>query len=216
MTPEDRPAFIGLLAGAAELYGQAEGLSAVQLTIWWRVLKRFSLKQLEAALVRHCETSKYMPRPSDLVTGIEGSPNDQAMVAWSKVMEAIRRHGSWRSVAFDDPLIASAVEGMGGWVALCSETTQALGFRAKEFERTYTVYLARPPTDRVRYLAGAHETINRTAGYRVHDPCLVGDRATAHALLHAAAPGHTPALPAPQAQPHTGEAHAHGDGVDGG
>jgi len=64
-----------------------------------------------------------MPKPADIIRAIKGNSQTQSLQAWSKVEDAIRLVGPYRSVVFDDLAIHGVLQEMGGWVKLC----QALG-----------------------------------------------------------------------------------------
>jgi hypothetical protein len=53
-----------------------------------------------------------MPKPADIVRNLQGTASDRSLIAWGKLLEAMRRVGAYRSVAFDDGAIHAAVEDM--------------------------------------------------------------------------------------------------------
>jgi len=194
---DDRPAFATIVLGAAEVYGQEITDSALEL--WWSVLESFTIEQISKATHLHLASSKFMPRPADLVTLIQGSATDRAQAAWHKVLGAIRSHGSYRSIAFDDALVVPTVERIGGWIWLCEQTTKSLSYIGKDFTSVYEAYHARPPGPGPRHLAGRIESLDNTGAYTLGQVVLIGDRDKAHAALHAEALPDARTLPAPQA-----------------
>ena len=110
---------------------------------------------------------------------------DMAIVEVGKVLEAVRKHGAYSSVVFDDPVTQTViVRTYGGWPRLCSEC-DAKGFR-REFVRTWAAY-CRQEVEHFGYLPGIHESTNRSNGYYeyIPPPRLIGDPEIARAVLEA-------------------------------
>ena len=185
MNPTDKTRFAELITGLAQTFHTP--ISAADLEAYWRLLSRFSLEEIERAIAGYCRSSKghrFFPKPGELVALMVGSDADQALRAWSKVMRAIRGVGAYRTVVFDDPLIHAVIWDMGGWQALCAMLLQDEPFRAKEFERRYVGYVARPPTRYPRQLAGITDTVNAANGYgQIRPPTLIGDEQKALQVL---------------------------------
>lgn len=70
--------------------------------------------------------------------------NDRVTIAWTAVKAAVAREGGYATVVFDDPIINATIRALGGWVRVC-DTESGEQFDAwlrKEFERTYTAFMA--------------------------------------------------------------------------
>jgi hypothetical protein len=185
VNPVDKTRFAELITGLAQTFHTP--ISATDLEAYWRLLSQFSLEEIERAIASYCRSPKghrFFPKPSELVALIVGSDADQALRAWSEVMRTIRGVGAYRTVVFDDPLIHAVIWDMGGWQALCSMLVNEEPFRAKEFERRYVGYVARPPTRYPRQLAGITDTVNAAQGYgQIRPPTLIGDEQKALQVL---------------------------------
>ena len=79
---------------------------------------------LKAAAKQYASSGKFFPFASDLRDAAfairaqsEGIPSPAE--AWGEVMRELRRIGSWGAPQFSTPLIDRAVDGLGGWSALC-------------------------------------------------------------------------------------------------
>jgi hypothetical protein len=103
-----------------------------------------------------------MPAPRDLrQLGGEQSQEQRALTAWATVQQAIRRHGSYRSVDFEDPAINAAIRSMGGWVALCQRSGADFDtWAAKEFQRQHRAWSEMPNAEMARRLSGIAESTN--------------------------------------------------------
>lgn len=170
----------------AETFGKP--LTETQLTLWWRLLAPFEIGDVERAVHQHLldpERGRFMPLPADIVKQIEGTGGDRAALAWTKVRQAIRDVGPYRSVAFDDPLIHRVVEDMGGWVPLNDLRSDEVPFRGKDFSDRYRAYATR--RDAVGHpamLMGEFDLANRLRfPDAIQPPVLIGDAARATAVL---------------------------------
>jgi hypothetical protein len=184
MQGSDISKFIAMMAGIAELYGKC--ISAQLTDIYWRALKHYELQDVQRALEAHVnnpDCGQFFPKPADVVRFIDGSGETKALLAWTKVEQAIVGVGKYESVAFDDPLIHAVLEDMGGWINLCSKTNDEMPFSANEFRKRYMGFVNKKPERHPRYLPGISEIENGKSGYAVSPPALVGDAKRAEQVI---------------------------------
>lgn len=134
--------------------------------IYWKILKPFSDEQCKVAFEQIFQTAKFFPKPADFLEALQGKKEDQAALAWVKVVKMIRQIGPYQSICFaDDPAIHSVIQSMGGWIMLCDVTEKELTWKAKEFEKLYSIMKdqGKHPT----YLPGIHERDNAANGWKV-------------------------------------------------
>jgi len=165
---DDKPKFSQLLFGIAELYGK--GLSNNLFEIYWYALEKYSLDDIRRALGQHAvnpDVGQFMPKPADVVRVLEGRSAEKALIAWTKVLNAMKFIGSYHSIRFDDPLIHAVIDEMGGWIVLCHADENKLPFLCKEFERRYSAYLQYPPVGTPKQLTGIIEHQNRLYDHHV-------------------------------------------------
>jgi hypothetical protein len=180
MRQADFQKFRSSLTAVAELYSKP--LSEAALALWWDALQRFDATDVERALratIQDPDGGQFMPRPADLIRRLEGTASDRALIAWGKVLEAMRRVGAYASVVFDDGLIHAAIDDMGGWPTVCRSTVEELPFIQKRFCDTFRAYSKRPDVRYPQRLAGEHEAVNALRGQPVAKPVLIGDQAKA-------------------------------------
>ncbi len=132
MTKSDFQAFIAIMGAIAETLGQPK-LSRLGLKLFFDVLGPYSFEEVSNALYATLRQSPFMPKPSDVVRYIEGTAEDRGREAWHAVLQAMRKHGAYASVRFDDPAIHFAIERMGGWQKLCLMPEDELPFRERDF-----------------------------------------------------------------------------------
>lgn len=182
--PEDASKFVELLQGVHDFYGK--DLSEFALGVWVQACQAFTLDQCRKAFTAHtmdAERGAFMPKPSDIVRALHGTVADRSLVAWGKVMDAMRLVGAYSSVAFDDPAIHCAIEDMGGWPKVCREPLDALPHTQRRFCDAHRAYTTRGASEYPRHLPGVHELENRTGGYRVAPPVLIGNPEAARQVL---------------------------------
>lgn len=84
MDRHDHTRFVEILNGVLDVYGKQR--SDVAIALWWKLLERFDLVQVEAALAEHVAASKFAPTPADIITILtsrDGRPT--ADEAWSMI-----------------------------------------------------------------------------------------------------------------------------------
>lgn len=185
MIDSDRGNFFTLVADVYAFYGRE--FSDFAGSVWWTAMRPFEFAAVADALGRHCvnpDAGQYLPKPADVVRMLQGSTQDAAMVAWSKVDKAVRSVGTYQTVAFDDPLIHRVLDEMGGWIALGKKAEQEWPFVAKEFETRYRGYRMRsavpeyPPM-----LPGLAQAQNAVNGHGAPEPVLIGDARAARRVI---------------------------------
>lgn len=177
MKTEDFEKFREGLAGIYGFYDKE--INSFVLDIWWNALKPFDLAAIVQAFNRHVvntEAGKWLPKPADIIRMLQGSTQDSAMMAWSKVDKAMRHRGPYVDVAFDDPIIHRVLHDMGGWIALSQKNEDEWPFVAKEFENRYRGFKERseipeyPPV-----LTGIANAYNRSKGQPLQPVTMIGN-----------------------------------------
>lgn len=185
MEHTDRKRFASCLLAMSEIYGKP--LSDAVVSVWWNALKAYSIEAVETAFQRHTQSpdvGQYMPKPADIIRMLAGTSNDAAMIAWAKVDKAVRRVGTYATVAFDDALIHRVVQDMGGWIALGTKDDEAWPFIGNEFRTRYQGYRSRAETPEYpTTLVGLAEAHNAKLGLRAPEPTLIGDADKARAVV---------------------------------
>ena len=177
--------FSGILEVIAEQYGKK--LSQNVVALYWQVLQAYDFAAVRDALGRHLrntDTGQFMPKIADIIRMMQGSSQDAAFAAWSKVDKAVRSVGPYDTVVFDDPLIHKVLHDMGGWMGICGKDDEAWPFVAKEFETRYRGFKSR--NEKVEYpakLIGIFEAHNAKEGHKVAAPMLIGNASKAQEVL---------------------------------
>jgi len=163
MNANDRETFAALIGTAAILYNQQNRANQI-VGVYWELLKRYEIADIRAAFERHFKNpdgGQFFPKPADLIRVIDGAPEDRAINAWSLVMQAIKNHGIYESVDFEDDSAHAAIEKMGGWIELCKMKESDEHFKCARFIKLYKSSCFEPTYSRLSYLPGLLESTNR-------------------------------------------------------
>ena len=182
---QERDAFLTRFLGLCELFNVAADEFKTEL--YFRALQRFDIQDVVRGIDKAVTRCRFFPKPVELIELIEGNADDIAEVEAVKVIEAVKRVGSWQSVAFDNPVTAAVVQqGFGGWVKLCSEMNakEEKWFR-KDFCRLY-VSFTRQNIQYTGILAG-QAAVSNSAHCKEHyeATAFVGNADKARAALNA-------------------------------
>ena len=185
MNEQDKNKFSEIMHLVAEYYGKT--MTKPLLRFYWEGLKNYDLSAVERAIWMHTQnpdSGQFMPKIADVVRLTEGGTQDQAMLAWSKVDQAVKRVGTYSDVVFDDPLIHRLVADLGGWIWLGQQTEKEWPFIAKRFEAAYRGYRARGEVpDYPAVLTGIANLENGKEGQKLELPVLVGDKQQAERVM---------------------------------
>ena len=139
MKTGDMERFSLVLGACAELYGRT--ISEGAMSLWWSILERFDIGQIEQAFRRAVEdpdVGQYMPKPADIIRQINGNPSELALIAWGRVISAARDGGA----RFGGPT-QEAIDAMGGMGRIRMSSESEHGFLQREFVAGFKAYKAR-------------------------------------------------------------------------
>jgi hypothetical protein len=178
--------FLTILTGVSDYYGKPLSESVQQL--YWHGLQQYDIEAVEKALWAHTQnpdSGQFMPKIADVTKMLQGSTQDSALQAWSKVDRAVRCVGTHRSVVFEDPIIHRVIVEMGGWIQFGTKTEEDWPFVRNEFVNRYRGYRVRsevpeyPPV-----LIGIAEASNSKSGHaHVEAPTLIGNSQKAEQVM---------------------------------
>ena len=86
MEKKDYPEFLQTMVGLAEVLGPKE-LSEAQLLLYWNALKSLSIEQFRRSVELVVSTSKFFPKPAELISAITLDASGEAIVAYDKAIE---------------------------------------------------------------------------------------------------------------------------------
>ena len=185
MNQQDFDGFTDIMQVVAESYSKR--LSDGVIALYWQGLQEYDFAAVKEALGRHLrnpDTGQFMPKIADIMRMMQGTTQDAALVAWTKIDRAVRLVGTYQSVVFDDALIHRVLADMGGWVMLGAKTDGDWPFVAKEFEARYRGYKGRHERPEYpRVLVGLAEQHNTVSGHDLPQPVLIGNKIKAISVM---------------------------------
>lgn len=166
---KNKESFAKFILAIGEMFDK--DISPILKDIYWKALEQFTDKQCMRAFNEVILSSRFFPKPVDIIEAIRGTQGNRATVAWTKTLDAVRRVGNYQSVQFDDPVIHSVIEVMGGWIQLGMMLIDDEKWKQKEFEKLYPVMEVRG--NHPEQLVGIVERDNSANGHLDHIPKVV-------------------------------------------
>ena len=158
---KDKTKFSEFMTIIAEMFEKTP--SKAILEVYWKSIGPYSDDDCVKAFNEIIVKSRFFPKPVDIIETIRGTGTNRATGAWIKVLGTLRGVGSYQSVQFDDPVIHSVIETMGGWPEMGNLLVDDEKWKQREFEKLYPIMEKRGnhPT----HLSGKFELDNTAKGY---------------------------------------------------
>lgn len=176
MKDSDAAEFCAIWLQTASLYSQMD-YPKDTLRMVFRLFREFDLADVKKAIEKHVKTpvtGRFMPKPADIIGYLQKTSENEALGAWSKLLSAVQKIGTYKSVVFDDSITMSVIRDMGGWCHLGKTNERNLPFVQKEFVNRYLDYIREPPKTYPNKLLGIHDSTNLGCGQKLSQPTLIG------------------------------------------
>lgn len=138
MQPADREEFVRVLTGLAAVKPGGK-LTPEALDLWWLALAEWGLAEFKSAASHLARSVEFFPNPFHFEqlrrTAIEQSAGD----AWAQVLTAVRTMNP-RETPRVSRRIDAVVRQMGGYLHLCTMTSEEMPWRQKRFEELWSDY----------------------------------------------------------------------------
>jgi hypothetical protein len=173
MEKKDKRRFVELMMAMGEVFEKVP--SEAKTEIYFQALKHLSIEQVSQACSEIVKTRKItgtFPLPAEIIDLAGGSIEDQALLAWRKLLWAMEYVGHGNSVAFDDPVLMGAlVVWTGGWRAVrdLDWRFEQEQWRQKEFVAAYKA-ASRNKIRHPEYFIGDYEHDNEMKGFYDYIP----------------------------------------------
>ena len=142
------------------------------MDLWFQLLDDMSDNDFMASIKNICRNTAEIYPTTNIVALIREQfkmdNEDMAILAWQSVLGAIETYGSYETVIFQDRAIHSAVDLVGGWIELCSITTEEEQWKKKEFIQAYKAVVNRD--DHPEKMVGRLEIDNASKGLTEYIP----------------------------------------------
>lgn len=109
---------------------------------YWMVLRDMSDDEFMGSIKAILSGRKYasFPKPAEILDFAKPDLESIAMLAWGDVERAIYKAGKYASVSFQDLVVNSVIDALGGWVWLCSQDVSEMKWVRKEFPKLYSMH----------------------------------------------------------------------------
>lgn len=166
MNNSDRAKFVTAIEALAASFRTE--VSEALLEGYWLALDDLTLAAVGLSVKRAMRECTFMPTAHEL-RGLSGEVRieHRSILAWDAFESAVRLHGGYASVDFDDPIINATVRNLGGWERCCDLSAEEFDkFLRKDFERVYAALFASGvPADRAGPLLGIHARESAKFGF---------------------------------------------------
>jgi len=166
MIETDRPQFVLAMAAMAATF-RREATEAL-LTGYWMGLNDLPVEDINQAVARAMRTKTFMPAVAELreLAG-EMTVDQRAVKAWGAFEMAVKAHGGYASVDFDDQTINATIRNLGGWERLCELPASEFDkWLRKDFAKAYHgLASTRLSAEEAAPLIGEHDRTNRFNGF---------------------------------------------------
>lgn len=175
----DANLFQSKMAMLGEMYDKK--MTGALLDGYWMVLCDMSDEEFVGSIKAILSGRKFasFPKPAEILDFAKPDLESIATIAWSDVERAIYKAGKYESVSFEDCIVNSVIDALGGWVFVCSQDISEMKWLKKEFVKLYSIHSKRE--DHPTHLIGIAERENGKAnvipivkaGYIVQAPAVV-------------------------------------------
>ena len=141
-----------------------EGLSDARMMMHYEILSNeMNDSQFVTSVKSILQSRKYnkMPKIAEILEYARPDLESIATIAWGDVERAISKAGMYESVTFEDKVVNSVIDSLGGWVFLCSQDMSEIKWIKKEFNKLYAIQSKR--VDHPSHLVGIAERSNGVA-----------------------------------------------------
>lgn len=148
MTDNDKNAFAQIMYGLADNFSAS--ITQEGMRFRYECLSGYDIDQIRRAATHIVKTRKFtkMPTIADFIEAIEGNQEDKAEEQAMKVLEEMRRVGSWSSPSFDDEKTKKIVASLG-WGNICAMKESEVKFFVKDFIASYCSESRRQATTQI-------------------------------------------------------------------
>lgn len=139
---KERAEFFKIMVGMAENFSAQ--MSSAGMLLRFKVMKEYSLQQIEAAALKILANRKIMGMPTvaEFVVAISGDRKacDNAEGQASDVIGQVRSVGSYGTPVFDDPVTKLLMSGRWSWRSVCAMTEAEMKWWARDFVEAYQAF----------------------------------------------------------------------------
>jgi hypothetical protein len=153
--------FSSMMTMLCELYNRQQTQPLID--VYYLVLKQMGDEEFKASMMMILEKRVYasMPKPAEILEFAKPNLEAIASLALSDLERAIAKGGRNMSLIFDDKIVHSVINALGGWIYICNMELRDWEFKRKEFTRLYILHSKR--SSHPDHIAGMTERLSGQA-----------------------------------------------------
>jgi len=154
----DKKVFAQYITGFCEIYNKQPTKSLLEL--YYFVLSDMNEDEFKNSVVELLKTRKFatLPKPAEILEYSRPDVEKLAILAIDDIERAIAKGGVYSSVTFEDRVINSIIDHLGGWIAVCQMDLTEWKWAKKEIVKLYETYSKR--SNHPTHLIGIAENVN--------------------------------------------------------
>ena len=139
----DRELFAQHITGLCEIYNKQPTKSLLEL--YYFVLQDMENVDFTNSIKNILQNRKYatLPKPAEILEYTRPNTQQLAIIAIDDIERAIRRGGAYSSITFEDKVINSIIDHLGGWIKVCQMSENEWKWAKKEIPLMYETYAKR-------------------------------------------------------------------------
>ena len=138
-------------------------ITASLARVYWKALEPFSDENCKQAFDSAIRTLRFFPKPAELIESMQVATEDASLQAWLDFSRALHEVGTNSSIRFEDRVIHSVVETLGGWNKIGQTLEKDMKWLRKDFLEYYKRFARYG--EHPKYLVGSTEIENTGTGH---------------------------------------------------
>ena len=154
--------FTKMMGMLCEVYNR--DLTQNLLNAYYLVLKQMSDTDFKNSVINILEGRTYqaLPKPAEILEYSRPDAESLATLAIQDIERAISKGGAYISITFEDIVVNSVIDALGGWVKVCQMDVDEWKWAKKEIPKLYGIYSKRDKHP--NHLIGLSENANGYSG----------------------------------------------------
>ncbi len=127
---------------------------------YFMVLKKMDDSEFVSAIESILSNRSFatLPKPAEILDAVKPDTDSLAVLVWSDIERAMIKGGVYASITFEDKVVNSIVDSLGGWIHLCKMDIDELKWAKKEVRKLYETHSKR--IEHPKHLVGLTEQAN--------------------------------------------------------
>jgi len=112
-----------------------------KLEAYYFVLQEMDEDDFKKSIIEILKTRKFasLPKPAEILEYSLQSIDELSILAIEDIERAIYSHGAYKSVSFEDSVVNSVIDSLGGWSFICSMELNDWKFAKKDIPKLYAI-----------------------------------------------------------------------------